>query len=266
MKKIALICSIIMLVALAGCNENEASKTTEENAVELTTTESKEPETTEITTEATTESQSLPLELQATDNQRIMTLLDVSGSYTDSVGNPGDYHYQLPQFNADSESAKTLNKRIEAEISKPIEDEFFNMEGGYSLMCYTITYEVFEYGDIVAIVVTVPYPNDYRLYYAYTYDFAQDKELTNADLLAMNNMTEEEFVEKACQMGEDYFMNQASGMGMTEQEDIDLYMEDAKKATTADLPMFYDENGVLNAYVPFPSIAGAVYYYHLCQF
>ena len=110
-----------------------------------------------------------------------------------------------------------------------------------------------------------PYPNDCRYYYAYTYDFENDKEVTNTELLAMNNMTADTFVEEACRMEEEHFMNMANNMGMTESEEIEFYLEPAREDTTAELPMYLDEKGVLNVYVPFPSIAGASYYYTLCQ-
>ena len=289
MRKLTLLISIVLVVALTGCGKSEknekseqTNKTTvedisdeESSTEEVTenTTQEEVEKTTEETTESisseasgSTSSQTLPLELEATDNPRIMELLNMSGSYTDSVGNEGTYCYKMPQFNAESDSAKVLNKKIENDLSPLIENEIFNMEGGFSLTSYSIDYEVFEYGDIVAIVVTVPYDNDYKNYYAYTYDFVNDIELTNADLLAMNGMTEEEFVEEAIRLEEDEFMPMANQMGIDNEEDIDMYLEDAREATTAELPMYYDENGVLNVYVPIPSVAGAAFYYQLRQF
>lgn len=287
MKKLALIISIVLITALTSCGKsekNDKSETTDNvtvedssvqnnNTEEITenTTQEVPEESTEETTEAsgtsdTISSQVLPLELESTDNPRIMEILNMSGSYTDSVGNDCNYLYKIPQFNADSDSANELNKRIENDLAWIIEAEVFNMEGGYSLTTYSIDYEVFEYGDVVAVVVTVPYDNDYKNYYAYTYDFKNDSELSNADLLAMNGMTEEEFVEEACRIEEEEFMGVAGSMGIDNQEDIDFYLEDAKNATTADLPMYYDENGVLNVYVPIPSVAGASFYYQLRQF
>ncbi|MBE5945181.1 MAG: DUF4163 domain-containing protein [Lachnospiraceae bacterium] len=288
MRKITLLISIVLLIALAGCGNSEKSDKSEptnsvteesnsteemtenntQEVVEESTEEASEDTTQTTASEATGSfsSQTLPLELEATDNPRIMDLLNMSGSYTDSVGNEGTYRYKIPQFNAESDSAKALNKRIENDLSPLIENEIFNMEGGFSLTSYSIDYEVFEYGDIVAIVVTVPYDNDYKIYYAYTYDFDNDIELTNADLLAMNGMTEDGFVEEAVSLEEEEFMPMANQMGIDREEDINMYLEGAREATTAELPMYYDENGVLNVYVPIPSVAGASFYYQLRQF
>ncbi len=289
MRKRLLIIMMISLLALSACGKSEEGKNREASKEEVTeanqtstevttqateaTTEATSEMTTEsaTTTEATTEAidysdRLVAYELKETDNPYINELLNMSGEYTDSVDNTGTYHYQIPQFNATSDSAKTLNQRIEADLYKIVENEVINMDGGFSLMCYCLTYEVFQYGEIVAIVAVAPYPNDCRYYYAYTYDFENDKEVTNTELLAMNNMTADAFVEEACRMEEEHFMSMASNMGMTESEEIEFYLEPAREDTTVDLPMYLDENGVLNVYVPFPSVAGASYYYTLCQF
>ena len=283
MKKTLLALIMLTALALCACGKTEELKNTEatiEEATQATTEEAITTEqttqatenTTEATTEATTQEQTVDYsdrvvayELKETSNPYVNELLNMSGEYTDSVDNTGTYHYQIPQFNATSDSAKALNQRIEADLYKVVETEVTNMDGGFSLICYSLTYEVFQYGEIVAIVATAPYPNDCKVYYAYTYDFGNDKELTNEELLAMKSMTEEQFVEEACKMGEDYFLPMADSMGMSD-EDKERFIETAREQTTVDIPMYLDENGVLNAYVPFPSVAGASTYDTLCQF
>lgn len=288
MKKIILALMMVWVLALSACGEAEESKKFEKTTREATeknkeeqitteqatqTTEATTEVTTEVVTEATSEEQItdysdrlVAYELKGTDNSYINELLNMTGEYTDSVDNTGTYHYQIPQFNADSDSANTLNQRIEADLYKIVESEVTNMDGGFSLMCYSITYEVFQYGEIVAIVARAPYPNDCNTYFAYTYDFGNDKELTNSDLLAMNSMSEVDFVEKAVKMGEDSFMEQANAIGMTDPGMIEFHLSEAREQITVDIPMYLDENGVLNAYVPFPAIAGASTYDTLCQF
>lgn len=292
MRKRLLIIMMISLLALSACGKSEEGKNRETSKEEVTevnqtstevTTQATEATTeaiAEVTTEASTESTTtteatteaidysdrlVAYELKETDNPYINELLNMSGEYTDSVDNTCTYHYQIPQFNGDSDSAKALNQKIEADLYKIVETEVTNMDGGFSLIAYTLTYEVIQYGDIVAIVATVPYPNDCSFYYAYTYDFGNDKELTNSDLIAMSNMTEDEFIEKACKMGEDYFLPIAANIGMSDDE-TESFLEEARSQTTVNAPMYLDENGVLNAYVPFPSVAGASTYDTLCQF
>ena len=206
-------------------------------------------------------------ELKETDNPRIAELLNVSGIYFDGF-NQERYHYQIPQFNVDSESAKAVNKRIEENLSEIIEQEVANISGGYSLVTCSVTYESFEYGDITAIVVTVPYPNDCIDYLVYTYDFQKDKELTNAELLAMNGMTEDEFVTEVCRLQEEDFIElvKSCPTPMFDQETIDGYIDNVNAYATVELPMYFDDNGTLQVYVPFASLAGADWYYQLRHF
>lgn len=206
-------------------------------------------------------------ELKETDNSRIAELLNVSGIHSDGF-NQDHYHYQIPQFNVDSESAKAVNKRIEDNLSEIIEQEAVNISGGYSLVTHSVTYEIIEYGDITAIVVTVSYPNDCKDYLTYTYDFQNDKELTNKELLAMNMMTEDEFVTEVCRLQREDFIELAkSGPNpMTDQEIINGYIANVNAYATVELPMYFDDNGTLQVYVPFASIAGADWYYQLRQF
>lgn len=202
-------------------------------------------------------------ELQVTDNPRIGEILNVSGVYTDSVDNTCHYAYQIPQFFADTESAKKMNQRIVDEILPEIEAEFSAMKHGGSLWIGCIWYEVFEYGDMVSLLVTIPYPNDVRFYYAYTYDFANGKEVTNLELLAMRQMTGESFVETAHEMEEAYW--DKSWEFNPELKSI-AELEESKALTTPELPMYLDADGTLNVFIPFPSVAGASWYYHLCEF
>lgn len=238
--------------------ESTAETSTEESVAESTEATSSEEAIVEVVFEK---------EIKETDNPRIAELMNVSGTHFDGY-NQDRYHYQIPQFNADSESAKAVNKRIEDDLSEIIDQEAALISGGYSLVTYSITYEVFEYGDITAILVSVPYPNDCMDYFAYTYDFQNNKEVTNAELLAMNGMTEEAFVEEVCRLQKEDFTELAQSWPypMTDQEMINGYIANVNAYATVDLPMYFDSNGTLQVYIPFASIAGADWYYQLRQF
>lgn len=290
MKKAFIILSVIATISLLGCSETEVtselselvSETVDNEESENLTGEATGSDESEVLPEETTGSEEneisteetagnveaqLTLELKGTDNPRIDELLNVSGTYTDIVGNVNQYVYQIPQFHADSESAKTVNERIVEDIYDNIYDEIVSMEGGYSLFCYSFTYEVVTYGDIVAIIISAPYPNDCVQYYAYSYDFGQDKEVTNAEMLAMYDWTDDAFIEEACRREKEYFKRQISDIypDMTE-EDVDYYIQSAIYETTVDLPMYIGTDGILYVYLPMPSVAGAEWYYGLEQF
>lgn len=262
MKKRCIMMLFLFSFVMGGCGLKENAKVEESSVQEEVSIDAENPlsereETAEV----------FEKELKETDNPRISELLNVSGTHFDGF-NQDNYHFQIPQFNAESESAKAVNERIDEQLSEIIEQELVNISGGYSLFTYSVTYEIFEYGDITAIVVTVPYPNDCMDYLAYTYDFQNDKELTNTELLAMNRMREEEFVTEVYRLQEEDFMELAKNCPnpMTDQEMINGYIANVNAYATVDLPMYFDGNGTLQVYVPFASIAGADWYYQLCQF
>ena len=175
--------------------------------------------------------------------------MDFTGRYTDSVNNEGGYSYQIPQFRAESESAKSLNQRIVDNILPYVEDEIDGMLIGSSLLYYGIHYEITEFEDIVSILIKIPYPNDGLEFYIYNYDFAKDKELTNAEILAIKGMTEEAFIEAAHELQRDdldWFLDDIPD----EYKEGYLYMlKEAKELTKVDTPMYLDEDGTLNAVI-----------------
>ena len=192
----------------------------------------------------------LKLELKDTEHPRIMEILDFSGEFMDELNNmKSNYSYQIPQFRADSDSAKSLNQRIVDEIFPYVESEANVIMGGSSLLHYGIHYEITEFEDIVSILIKIPYPNDGLEFYIYNYDFAKDKELTNAEILAIKGMTEEAFIEAAHELQRDdldWFLDDIPD----EYKEGYLYMlKEAKELTKVDTPMYLDEDGTLNAVI-----------------
>ena len=92
--------------------------------------------------------------------------------------------------------------------------------------------------------------------------------MTNAELLALRGMTGEGFVEAACKMEEEYWTQMCEGVPEN-SEDREWYqdaLEYTKARTTTNLPMYLDVDGTLKVYIPFPSMAGASWYYELREF
>lgn len=258
---VILLFAIILCACLFGKNKEplgdesvQIGTTTEEPVAEQSekqeSEQSSEPmaeQTSESASEQTSEQESDPApelilnsEMQETDNPYVR---EYSGMYKDDSGDD-KYFYQIPQFIADTQNAKNLNQRIFEEIMPRMGTEDWD-----------IWYEVFEYGDMVSVLVTIPYPNDGRWYYAYTYDFANGKEVTNPELLAMYGMTEESFVQKA------YEAQEASWEEFLESVPADFpyrdstyELETAKALTTSDLPMYLDADGTLKVFVPLPDM------------
>lgn len=274
MKKMCFMLPFLFAFLMTGCiSPNPSMDATEVQTIEAYT---EEKDTIEVSVEESSEpslseedivEMNFERELKETDNPRILELLNVSGTYSDGF-NMEHYHYRIPQFNADSEDAEALNKRIEDDLSEIIDQEIANILGGYSLVTNSVMYDVFEYGNITAIVVPVPYPNDCMDYLTYTYDFKDNKEITNTDLLTMSGLTEEGFVAEVCRLQEEDFIELAENWPnpMTDQEMIKEYIEIVNGYASVDLPMYIDEMGKLQVYIPFASIAGADWYYQLRDF
>ena len=267
--KILIICIVIMF-SIAACGRKEdvenagTSPTQTEAPTEVPTAEPQPTDTPTPTFVPTSEPTETPtptpeptpipeitleLELKDTEHPRIMEILDFTGRYTDSVNNEGGYSYQIPQFRADSDSAKSLNQRIVDDILPYVEHEVDCMSSGSSLLHYGIHYEITEFEDIVSILIKIPYPNDGLAFYVYNYDFVKDRELTNADILAKKGMTEEAFIEAAHELqGES--MNRLLDNIPDEYKEEYLYMlKEANELTKVDTSMYLDEDGTLNAIV-----------------
>lgn len=207
------------------------------------------PEPTEVPKPTPMPEIKLKLELKDTDHSRIMEILDFSGRYTDSVNNEGGYSYQIPQFRADSDSAKNLNQRIVDDILPYVEEEIGRMSGGSSLLHYGIHYEITEFEDITSILIKIPYPNDGLEFYVYNYDFAKDMELTNAEILAKKDMTEEAFMEAAYKLQKEDLDRFYDRIHDESKEEYLVLLKEANELTKVDTPMYLDEDGTLNAIV-----------------
>ncbi len=192
-------------------------------------------------------------ELHKTDNPRIAEMVLIFSNNTNSA----DDMYIIPQFQADTENAMNLNQRIEADILPYMKNQYVSITRKNH-------YEVFEFGDMVSILVSIPDHNDIWYYYAYTYDFANGKEVTNLELLALRGMTEESFVEAACKMEEEYWEECIEDLAEEYKSKSEL--KETYAMTTSDLPMYLDTDGNLKVFIPFPSLAGATWYYGLCEF
>ena len=268
MKKRILVTGLLLAIvfSMAACNKEEVTKEvasptqTEVPTEKPKTTEAPTPiptlaPTPEPTPIPTPEPTPIPeitlkLELRDTEHPRIMEILDFSGEFMDELNNmKSNYSYQIPQFRADSDSAKSLNQRIVDEIFPYVESEANVIMGGSSLLHYGIHYEITEFEDIVSILIKIPYPNDGLEFYIYNYDFAKDKELTNAEILAIKGMTEEAFIEAAHELQEesmDWFLDDIPD----EYKEGYLYMlKEANELTKVDTPMYLDEDGTLNAVI-----------------
>lgn len=73
--------------------------------------------------------------------------------YTDSVGNSGHYTYHVPQITADTQGAAAINRAIKDVYGPIVREELESVSGGSSLFYLSITWETYQYDNILSLVV-----------------------------------------------------------------------------------------------------------------
>ncbi|MGM9606350.1 MAG: hypothetical protein ACI3XJ_02485 [Oscillospiraceae bacterium] len=128
----------------------------------------------------------------------ITELYSEDGSYEDMWGAGCDYSYHVPQLDADTPDAASINSEIAAFFGAAVEVSLQSMEDGVSPGVVSVTYESFRSGDVLSLVVKCIYYYGYfEDYCVYNYDVAAGKQLDNGDLLALLGIGEEDFLTAA---------------------------------------------------------------------
>lgn len=193
---------------------------------------------------------------------KVVDLVSKSGTYKDDCGNVLDYVYKIPQFDSSAKSAKKLNKQIVKDLKGIVDEELAGMKEKLSLYVSRVDYKVFSYKNQVSVVVCAESETGDNQYFAYTYDFAKNKQVTNAELIKKAGYTKKKFLNKAIKKSEtlckEYnkdFLDEVKPMMKTTRDNINMKM-----------PMYMNNNGKLIVYVPVASMAGADFYYHALTF
>ena len=194
---------------------------------------------------------------------QIAELYSEDFDYTDGVGNNGHYTYRVPQIAADTKGAADINKSIEETYSPIVKEVLDNVSGGFSLSCLYVTWETYQYGDILSLVVSCGWDGDVNHYDVYLYDIASGQQLTTADLLKALNMDEPAFLEEVRRAAAAKFDAQ---YGAIAGGDSDEFLTERRDWTLSDdninmdVPTYADAAGKLHVILPIGSIAGAEAY------
>lgn len=178
--------------------------------------------------------------------------------YDDETQTIEDYVLRLPQLKSSSDSAKALNKKICDEYEEIIEKsiETFELE---CVVYDKISWESYLYNDIISIVITRrDYMSEsYRDYSVYNFNVKTEKEVTNSEILKLTGLTESEFIKKAKSAAEKEFKRtQSYNPGIDDFYKECLGKTVSDKNITSSLPMFIDDNGVLNTIVVLYQVGG----------
>ena len=182
--------------------------------------------------------------------------------YTDSVGNSGHYTYHVPQITADTQGAAAINRAIEDVYGPIVREELESVSGGSSLFYLSITWETYQYDNILSLVVYCYVDMDANFYNVYLYDIAGGRQLTTADLLAALGMDETAFLDAVRQAAAERFDGQYRDL----PADADAYLAERREWTLSDeninmdVAAYADDAGKLYVVLPIGSIAGASAY------
>lgn len=187
-----------------------------------------------------------------------------SGQYTDEVGNDLSYSYAVPAFNLDSADASAMNEEIE-QICGTVIKEMKDAEANkYSLMYTSVSYEAYQNGDIVSLLLILNTDIEVVEYHALNLNVVTGERASGAEMVRYAGMTEDQFVEAAQTATEDKFMELYDGL----QDQVDYFDEQYAKTMSADVfslaaPMYLNGEGKICIIARIYALAGASYYDHL---
>lgn len=252
-KTVSLLLLFAIVLSLCACGE--VSPAPAESAAP---TESAEPAETPVPAQSDAPVAS---EAPAVPEDIVVTAYEKSGDYTDDLGNEYRYSYRVPAINADTEEAQRLNSLINEQLMSVVNEELSSMDGGLSLVSINMDYRFFVNGGIVSILCKADSPNDFFNYWVYNYDAESGREITRADFLAREGLTEDELVSLACAACEKKFTEAFGGFPHDDFYD-EQYARTLDPSTYGDdLMLYYGEDGVLSMVAPIYSMAGAAFYY-----
>ena len=189
----------------------------------------------------------------------VSELYSVEGSYTDDVGNRGNYSYHVPQINDSTPDAEEINDEIAESFGEDVESEFHHMEGGFSLTCQNIGWKAFWNDHQLFLLLSADTPTDLIDYAAYGYDFDTGSRITNEMILEQRGISEEEYLENLREAAKSLFLEMNAGYPVDRREDGDY--ENLLKQTlewqTLEQPMYLDRDGEIAVITEIRVFAGA---------
>ena len=182
--------------------------------------------------------------------------------YTDSMGNSGHYTYHVPQIAADTQGAADINRAIEETYGPIVREVLESVSGGFSVIWTSISWETYQYNNILSLVVFYSFDIGGDHYNVYLYDIASGQQLTTVDLLSALNVDDTTFLNALRQAAAERFDGQYNPIPANSEE----FLAERREWTLSDenirmdVPAYADASGTLYVVLPIGSIAGASEY------
>lgn len=194
---------------------------------------------------------------------RIEDFYRSSGSYTDGVGNTGDYSYALPLIcGVDTDDAAAANGAIKDIFQNDIQPELDAMQEGVSLTAYNVGYEYVCFKGITSVLITVDLDDGSSLYYCFNFD-EEGKTVSNSGLLELKGVSSDDFLKTAGELlsESDQLKNIPDNASAEEQEVREKTL--SAENCNMEMPMYLDASGKLCFVGRVYSLAGADSYLYL---
>ena len=195
----------------------------------------------------------------------ISELYSEDGVCIDLGGAEMKYSYHVPQIEDDTPDAALINEEIATLYGEIVKISLEGVKNNGVPGCNIITYESYRSGDILSLVIKCAYYYEYfEEFGTYNYDTAKGVRLTNEDILAMKDVTQEQYLYAvrcaAVKCYDDqYFPIWEDFGGISLQG---AYQERRSwtlsiKNITLDLPLYLDSDGVIHTIAAIGCHAGA---------
>lgn len=192
----------------------------------------------------------------------VSELYSAEGTYTDDVGNVESFSYHVPQLNADTPDAQTINEEIADQFAYYVEAQLENMKGGYSLWSWHTNWHSYWHGSKLFLQIETDLNGGLREMGAFGYDFEKNCRVTGEMILKEFGLTEEDYLknlyEKVQLMFEDMFSSNPM-----KDEFYDELLEKTLSELSMEQPMFIDGIGQIETIVKIYVPAGAGMQYYL---
>ncbi len=243
---ILLLCVLILIGILAGCDSDKVSPDVPMQNSEITA----DTKTTDY------------VEVPANKDWLIAAIAE-NYSWNDGVRNQNEVSIRLPHINSDMHFAVEFNDHINSFADKIIEETEECMNGAFSTHIISVDYEAWQNGDTLSLLITTRTATDYVEYQVWNFD------LDDAETMSTAQMCDEyldleypQFLKYTADMILQEFQTEFADFIKSfpgEYEFIqNLYLSD--RLVTLHYRLFLNEEGTLMLVSDRPSIAGAMCY------
>ena len=280
MKKIKVIIgfvvsAILVLSIFTACSgkqkepKPETSKNPTENITELQDQSDSSNPSEEVakTSEQPAEDKKITLtEVEEIENDYIYEKYHYEGERT-VQNEKQEYKFRLPQLKSTSSQAEEINRKIITQYEGLIKEQI-----SYAVnpdMYYNNIYwqSYINNGLLSIVIVDDTFAYDYKSYSVYLFDIKTEKIVSNSELLAVEGISENDFISKAKEIAKELFSKVDFG-SIEDAEKIKKARLDymlSEENISINTPMFIDDTGSLNAIIEIGQAGGADYLYEIIK-